>query len=128
MNQEETDNTFEQIKQNLLRISEMQERSSADFEKWRSEADKRLAEADRRAAEADKRAAELDKKFAETDRLIKANAKQIGGIDRSNGLMAEEAVYNSLSKNNTFANTKFDEMHKNVPVMSGFKTMTELDI
>ena len=71
---------------------------------------------------------ETDKKIAETDRLIKANAKQIGGIDRSNGLMAEEAVYNVLSKDNIFANTKFDEMHKNVPVMSGFKTITELDI
>jgi len=120
MNQEETDNTFEQIKQNLLRISEMQERSSADFEKWRLEADKRAAEADKRAAEADKRlaeadkrAAEADKRAAELDKKIKELTENVGGISKSNGAMAEETIYNSLAKNMIFAGIEFEDIIRN---------------
>ena len=57
-------------------------------------------------AEADAR---LEKMFAESKpksnneleeikKIIKANAKQIGSIDRSNGMMSEETIYNALKK------------------------------
>jgi hypothetical protein len=97
------------------------------------ETDKKFAETDRKFAEAREQIKEADKilteKFAETRRLIEANAKQIGGIDRSNGLMAEEAVYNALKKDNIFANVKFDYIRQNVAVQSeDHQTLTELDI
>jgi len=49
-------------------------------------------------AETDKKFQETAVRFKEPERLIKANAKQIGGIDRSNGLMAKEFVFNARKK------------------------------
>jgi hypothetical protein len=67
--------------------------------------------------------------FAETNKKIDKQAKNIGGIDRSNGLMAEEAIYNSLSKDNVFANVKFDYIRKNIQLQSeDHRTLSELDI
>jgi len=103
--------SFKESRMEIAEIREMHKMAKQEFEEIRAKNDKYLKE-----------------KFAETDRLIKANAKQIGGIDRSNGLMAEEAVFNVLDKDKTFAGIKFDDMHKNVPIVSGFRTMTELDI
>ena len=62
----------------------------------------------------EKEMAELRENQKETDRLIKANAKQIGGIDKSNGLMAEEAVYNSLEQDMTFAGIVFEDSIRNL--------------
>ena len=76
------------------------------FAESSAKSEKEWKEIKEQMKETDKKFQETDARFKETERLIKANAKQIGGIDRSNGLMAEEAIYNSLSKNNTFANIK----------------------
>jgi hypothetical protein len=45
----------------------------------------------------------LWKKFAETDRIIKANSKEIGGISKSNGEVAEEYFFRSFEKYPHFA-------------------------
>ena len=67
---------------------------------------------------------ETDRKFAENqeqqrirsaelDRLIKANAQQIGGIDKSLGEMTEEAIYNALSNDMIFAGIEFYDIDRN---------------
>jgi hypothetical protein len=45
----------------------------------------------------------LTEKFAETDRLIKANSRDIGGITKSNGEIAEAYFYRCFSKYPHFA-------------------------
>jgi len=52
--------------------------------------------------------AETDRRMRETDRIVKENARQFGGMCRSNGDFAEEFFYNSLKKNMTFAGVHFD--------------------
>jgi hypothetical protein len=85
-----------------------------------------LMEAFRELAEDRKKASEETQKLRDA---IKQLTKNIGGIDRSNGLFAEEAVYNSLSKNNIFANIKFDYIRKNIQLQSeDHRTLAELDI
>ena len=132
MKKEKEKFTYEMLLESFREVSEMQKKSEEKSDKAHEQAMKNIAElrelhrlSKQKFAETDRY---LSKKFAETDRLIKANAKQIGGIDRSNGLMAEEAVFNVLDKDKTFAGIKFDDIHKNIPIMSGFKTLTELDI
>jgi len=72
---------------------------------------------------------ELQKKSSEeSDKEMKKLRQAIGGIAASNGAMAEESVFNAIGKDKTFAGIKFDDMHKNVRIMSGFETKTELDI
>lgn len=105
-------------------------------------------------AETREQFAKTDKKFAETREYIKevsrnANevtnklskdiaaltqnvnsiCKEVGGIGVSNGMVAEEAIYNALERTRTFYGIKFDYIRKNVPIQSeSFQTMTELDI
>ncbi len=50
---------------------------------------------------------------AETDKQIKALNKQIGGITKSNGKVAEATIYNSLERDMTFAGIEFDFIDKN---------------
>ena len=71
---------------------------------------------------------EADKRKIEADKEMKKLRQSIGGIAASNEAMVEEAVFNVLGKDKTFAGIKFDDIHKNVPIMSGFKTLTELDL
>jgi len=53
----------------------------------------------------------------------------IGGIGDSNGDVAEEAIYNVLEKDMTFANVKFNFIRKNVQLQSeDHRTLTELDV
>ena len=60
------------------------------------------------------RSEELDKKFSETDRLIKANARQIGGIDKTLGEATEELIYNTLDKNKSFCGIEFYDIDRNM--------------
>jgi len=60
----------------------------------------------RMVAESYERNAILDKKFAELNR-------QLGGISRSNGDMAEEFFYNVFRKDKIFLNEKYDRIHRN---------------
>jgi len=64
------------------------------------------------------RSEELDKKFAETDRLIKANARQIGGIDKSLGEATEELIFNTLDKDKTFCGIQFYEIDRKMKLHS----------
>ena len=62
---------------------------------------------------------DLKAMFAETRELSNENSKQIhelnrqlGGITRSNGDMAEEFFFNAFRKDKIFMNEKYDQIHK----------------
>jgi hypothetical protein len=71
---------------------------------------------------------EIGKRFAETEQLIKENAiqmkaseerldrlgKYLGGVSNSNEDMAEEYFYNTLRRDKTFVNEKFDKISRNL--------------
>ena len=107
MSEDKNEITFEMIKQNLFEISEMQKKSSIEAEKRQAEWEKR------------------DKALSEK---IDKVSKHIRGIDLSNGAMAEEAIFHSLERKMNFGGIDFDDIHQKVSIVSGFKTMTELDV
>ena len=51
--------------------------------------------------------------FMENREQIKEISKQIGGITKSNGKVAEATIYNSLERDMTFAGIEFDAIEKN---------------
>jgi hypothetical protein len=87
-----------------------------------------FAETDKKFAETSEQMQETDKKFAETRKLIEENQKEIAelriatkevnaavsGIGKSNGLVAEEMIYNALEKDMTFAGVEFDDIRPNM--------------
>jgi len=92
--------------------------------------DKRL---EKLAAENDKRAAENEKQRqeakAENDRAIAELKKHMRGISLSNGMVAEETIFNALNKKKTFANIKFDFIRRNFQLQSSkYETLSELDL
>jgi hypothetical protein len=57
----------------------------------------------------------LTEKQAETDRIVKELAKELGGMSKNNGLIAEEYFFNSFERGQTnFFGEKFDEIEKNL--------------
>ena len=57
--------------------------------------------------------AETDKKFAETRELIRQQSINIGGISRSNGQIAEDAIYTALERDMIFAGIEFHDIIRN---------------
>ena len=57
--------------------------------------------------------ADTNKSVAETQKSIQALREELGGVGLSNGMVAEEFVYNSLKKDMTFAGVKFDYIEPN---------------
>ena len=53
---------------------------------------------------------ELRASIAETDKLVKANAKIVGGMGNNNGAMAQEFFYNALFYAKTIFGQEFDEV------------------
>jgi len=70
----------------------------------------KFAESDRYLT---KKFAETDRRLKETDRLIKANSKELGGISKSNGEIAESYFFNSFDKFPRFAGQNFDSVERN---------------
>ena len=90
------DNAHEKAMKEIAEIRAMQKKSEQEFAEIRAKNEKYLNE-----------------RFAETDRLIKANAKQIGGISSSNGYIVEDAIYTAVRKNMTFADIDFYDIERN---------------
>jgi hypothetical protein len=86
--------------ENDRKLAEMK----AMYEKSKLERKQELEEQDRAFA----------KKIAENDRLIKANSKEIGGISRSNGEVAEAYFINSFKKHPYFAGQEYQFLDANM--------------
>lgn len=95
---------------------------------------KMFAETDKKLktmfAETDRQFKETDKRLRRTEALIAQNAKEIGGIGKSNGRMAEEIFINSLSKKPKISGVTFKEVKNNFQINTGMplKTLDEIDL
>ena len=122
------------------------EKRVAEWERERKERDeaakKRNAEWDKKMQEltetVNRTTATVDRTSAAVDRTtetvnrtsetVNKTSKDVRGISLSNGAMAEEAIYNVLEKEMTFGGRKFDAIRKNLQIVSGIDTKTELDV
>ena len=73
--------------------------------------------------------AEMREQQRKTDKKMAKLSENIGGIDRSNGLFAEETIFNVLEKDKTFCGIKFDYIEKNIQIQSeNLRTLSEVDL
>ena len=77
-------------------LDEASAKSDAEWKKWREEWDKGMQE--------------LKNSQAETDKIVKQNAKQLGGMGNSNGDFAQEFFFNALYDTKTVFGQVFDEV------------------
>ena len=66
------------------------------------------------AIEADKQAQELRKNFDALGKYVKSVCGDVEGIKKSNGLVAEEFIYNVLAKDMTFGGVVYDDITRNM--------------
>ena len=78
------------------------------------ETDKQMKETDKQMKETDKKLQRLSEQSEDTKKTLKNVGIHLGGITKSQGKVAEEFFYNSLRKNKTVANIKYDEIFKNL--------------
>ena len=99
--------TFEEIMEGFDRIEKMQEENAKGFAEIRAQQE------------------ENAKGFAEL-------RKQIGGLNKSAGMIAEEQVYNFLERTMTFGGNHFDVIQQNVhskrTLSDGGKIEAEYDV
>ena len=92
------------------RVAEADKRY-AEYEKARKESN---AEWEKRNAEAKKEAEELRKNFEALGKYVKSVCGDLEGMKRSNGMFAEETIYNALAKDKVFGGIKFDDIDRNI--------------
>jgi hypothetical protein len=78
-----------------------------------AETDRQMKETAQQFKETERLMKETDRRFKETERLIKANSKEIGGISKSNGEVAESYFFNSFKKQPHFAGQTFQLIERN---------------
>jgi hypothetical protein len=115
--------TFEQVWQALMENREQIKKLSANVDKNAIDIARTTANIDKNAIDIANTTANIDKNAL----AIKETNKQIGGIANSNGAMAQEAIFNALKQDLTFAGIKFDDATPQVPVLEGFKTVADID-
>ena len=59
-----------------------------------------------------------DIKLQKLSEKVDATTKNVNGIAKSNGMVAEETIFNSLDKDKIFGGIKFDEIERNVKLKS----------
>lgn len=82
---------------------------------------------DAQLAKTDEQMAKRDAQFAETDKQVKLTSRIISGIGINLGNASEQLFYESLKKNMTIGEIKFDTIVENVSVKKK-KHQAELDI
>ena len=69
-------------------------------------------------AETAKSMQELSTESTKTEKAIQALKEEVTGIAKSNGMVAEETIFNSLNKDMIFGGVKFDEIERNIKLKS----------
>jgi hypothetical protein len=120
--------TYESLMESIHESNRYLTEKFAETDRKMAETDRLIKETSQQMKETDRKMAETDRKMAETDRLIqeskklidtnweqiRANSKDIGGIGKSNGEVAEEYFTNSFMKDLRFAGQEFDSLAVNL--------------
>ena len=93
-----------------LTLESMMAAFDARMTKYEEAWDKRNAEWDKDMQELKASQIRTDKQIAETDKIVKANAKQLGGMGNSNGDFAQEFFFNALFYRKTLFGQEFDQV------------------
>ena len=99
--------TIEQLTKAILDLKESQKKTDEQLAKT----DKQLAKTDEQLAKTDKT---MRDSFKELERVMKETSKELGGIGRSQGEVAEEYFYNSLDAKKEINKIKFDFIAQNI--------------
>jgi len=115
--------TFEERFDNLM---EAFEKSHKEWVEMREKSEKEWVEM-REKSEKEWQAIKESQK--ETDRKIKETNRTVFGISTSNGMIAEEMIYESLSKDMTFCGIKFDSIINKLQVRTeDLQPKTDIDV
>ena len=113
--------TFDDVWAALMEDRERMEKSQLQYEESRRDFDRRMEESnrdfDRRMKESERR---LEREFAKTSRIVRENGRQIGGLHRSFGELAEHLVAPGIAD-------RFNELgfHFDGIASGGFKILDE---
>ncbi len=106
--------------------------TDADIKAMFARSDKQLADNAKQMAETDKMMKELAESRKKADEKFDKIHKELGCIGESNGLVAEEIVYNSLLEKMLFAGIEFDDIEHGVArtrkLPNGQKVQGEYDV
>ena len=104
---------MQSFKESREEMERMQKKSEKEWAEIREKSEKEWAEIRENQKETDEMFRKIGERIDNTNRSV-------SGIDRSNGFMAEEMIYNSLERNMTFAGITFDDIDRNVKLHSKF--------
>jgi len=103
-----------QFKENEKKMAKMNEETDKRMAKMNEETDQRMAKMNE---ETDQRMAKMNEENKQSNyelrQIIKELSREVGGIGRSNGELAEEFFYNAFFRDRTFVNEKFDFIKRN---------------
>ena len=118
--------TFEEF---MTAMKALREESEEGLAKMRKESEEWLA---KMRKESEERLARIEKLQEENAKENAELRKQIGGINKSAGMIAEEQVYNFLERTMTFGGHHFDVIQQNVhskrSLSNGKKIEAEYDV
>ena len=121
LNYEELMSIFAEIGKKIEKSSEEHDKRMAEHDKEMSELREQQKEHDKRITRIEKLQEENAKGLAELKDEVKVMAKEVKrlnttvcGVEKSNGLVAEESFYNSLNEKKTFGGIHFDEVKRNM--------------
>jgi len=121
--------TFEELMAGFDRIEKQQEKYAKEREESAKKSEKEWAEIRQRQEESAKKS---EKENEELRQHIKEVSKNIGGLNKSAGMIAEEQVYNFLERTMTFGGNHFDVIQQNVhskrALSDGGKIEAEYDV
>jgi hypothetical protein len=113
-----TDRQIAATDKQIATTDKQMKRDDKKLAKIRAENKKELKETWRVIKETDRQMKKNDeiarKRGEEIDKRLDKLGKYLGGVSNSNGDMAEEYFYNTLRKDKTFVNEKFDKIRQNV--------------
>jgi hypothetical protein len=110
---------------------EMKKQNDKEAKEWKKESAEMKKQADKDTREMKEETRRVSKNLeimiAESRRDMKELNRHLGGIDNSNGEIAEQYFYNAFKRNKTFVNENFDEIRRNLSYNNGVKG-AEFDI
>ena len=81
---------------------------------WERERKERNAEWEKKSAETAERTKKIEENFEKLGKYINSVCGDVEGMKKSNGLVAEEFIYNALAKDMTFGGVVYDDITRNM--------------
>jgi len=124
--------TYEELMSLFAEIGKKMEQSRAEHDKEMAQLREQQKENEKGFAQLKKSQEENEKRWTKLEKSQKEMQKVLSGIGISNGLVAEDLIYNSLSKKMSFGGITFDDIDQGIRrgkrLPDGSKIMGEYDV